>query len=116
MDTETTAVAMVMDMTRMIKQARIALMVGVSLLLSPVLSAYAADDPAIQQSPSSRTEAFGAAVKRDTKALGAGIKEGAHRVAVASKAVGHEIAVAAKHSAHETRAAFRGEKTSPPKQ
>lgn len=88
-----------------------AIVVAVSLMVTPFVIAQTANDKAAESSVSTHAKAFGEAVKRDSKAVGDTVKEGAHRVATAAKAVAHEIATAAKRGAAATRAAFRGEKT-----
>lgn len=80
------------------------------LLVTPLLTAQAAEDEPAPNSLAAHAHAAGDAIKHDSKVVGAAFKDGAHRVAVAGKAVGHEVATAARRSAEKTKAAFRGEK------
>jgi hypothetical protein len=103
--------------------------VALSLLLSPIWSVRAADDPnadppADPTLAHDQAKAMSDTIKHHAKVVADAAKEGAKQVAVAAKGVAHEVAVAGKQGAQEVaatakrgakkaKAAVNGDKTPP---
>jgi hypothetical protein len=102
------------------------LAIALTVVLSPVWTAHAADDPPADPTLAhDQAKSVSDSIKHSAKVVAHAAQVGAKQVAVTAKQVAHEVAVTTKEGAHEVaatakrgatraKAAVNGEKTPSP--